>query len=106
MANPTIITTSARLDDGAAMAQFLSPIPDADQLAKLLAKGVPVSTRAYDDENQIARYVESDGEAVLCFMVHDVTIDEAEMIEIEFEDTGAGDEVAFRKAVVRALGDV
>jgi hypothetical protein len=100
-----IHTTCAQLDDGAAMGQFLSPIPDAEQLAKLLAKGVPVSTRAYDDENQTARYVESDGKAVMCFTVVDVTIDQAEMIEIEFEDAGAGDETAFLQAVVRALGD-
>jgi hypothetical protein len=100
-----IYTTSARLDDGGAMAIFLAPIPDADQLAKLLAKAEPVSTRAYDDENHAARYVESDGKAVKCFMVIDVTIDQAEMIEIEFENIGARDETAFQEAVARALGD-
>jgi hypothetical protein len=100
-----IYTTSALLDDGAAMAQFLAPIPDADQLSKLLAKAEPVSTRAYDDENQTARYVESDGKAVMCFTVTDVTIDQAEMIEMELENSGAGDESVFQEAVVRALGD-
>lgn len=104
MAKP-ISTSSARLDDGAAMAQFLSPIPNADQLAKLLALGEPMSTRAYDDEAQTARFVESDGKAVTCFTVVDITIDQAELIETEFEDTGAGDEKAFQKAVARALHD-
>jgi hypothetical protein len=100
-----ISTTSARLDDGSAMAQFLSPIRDADQLAKLLAKGEPLSTRAYDDETQTARFVESDGSSVMCFAVTGITIDQAEMIEIEFEGIVAIDETKFHEAVARALGD-
>jgi len=104
MAKP-ISTTSAQLDDGSAMAQFLSPIPDADQLAKLLAKGEPLSTRAYDDETQTARFVESDGDTVMCFTVSEITIDQAEMIEIECEDMDAIDERTFHEAVARALGD-
>jgi hypothetical protein len=100
-----ISTTSARLDDGSGMAQFLSPIPDSEQLAKLLAKGEPLSTRAYDDETQTARFVESDGHTVMCFTVAAITIDQAEMIEIECEDLGAIDEAAFHEAVAHALGD-
>ena len=100
-----ISTTSARLDDDSAMQRFLSPIPDSDQLARLLAKGEPLSTRAYDDEAQTARFVESDGNAVLCFTVADITIDQAEMIEIECENLDAIDEPAFRAAVSRALCD-
>jgi hypothetical protein len=100
-----ISTTSARLGDGSAMAQFLSPIPDSDRLAGLLGKGEPLSTRAYDDESQTARFVESDGNTVMCFTVAGITIDQAEMIEIECEDMGAIDETAFHEAVSRALGD-
>jgi hypothetical protein len=100
-----ISTTSARLDDGSAMAQFLSPIPDSDPLATLLSKGEPLSTRAYDDEAQIARFVESDGNVVMCYTVTDITIDQAEMIEIECEHMGAIDETTFHVAVSRALGD-
>ena len=100
-----MFTTSARLDDGSAMAQFLSPIPDADQLAKLLAKGESLSTRAYEDETQTARFVESDGTTVICFTVTDITIDQAEMIEIECEGIGTIDETTFHEAVARALGD-
>jgi hypothetical protein len=99
-----ISTTSARLDDGSAMAQFLSAIPDSDRLAKLLGKGEPLSTRAYDDEAQIARFVESDGNVVMCLTVIGVTIDQAEMIEIERENMGAIDETTFPEAVARALG--
>jgi len=100
-----ISTTSARLDDGSAMAHFLSPIPDANELAKLLSKNEPLSTRAYDDESQTARFVESDGSTVMCFTVTEITIDQAEMIEIECEDMGAIDETTFHEAVARALGD-
>jgi len=100
-----ISTASARLDDGSAMAQFLSPIRDADQLAKLLAKREPLSTRAYDDESQTAHFVESDGDTVVCFTVAEITIDQAEMIEIECENMGAIAETTFHEAVARALGD-
>jgi hypothetical protein len=100
-----ITVISARLDDGSAMAQFLSPIPDSDLLAALLSKGEPLSTRAYDDETQIARFVESDGRVVICLTVIGVTIDQAEMIEIERENMGVVDEATFPGAVSRALGD-
>jgi hypothetical protein len=104
MMGKRIVTTSARLDDDSAMAKFLSPVPNGDRLAKLLAKGEAVSTRAYDDETQTARFVESDGNTAICFTVLEITIDQAEMIEMECEELGARDENTFREAVARALG--
>jgi hypothetical protein len=98
-----IVTTKARLDDAAEMAKFLSPIPHADQLAKVLEDRKPISTRAYEDETQTARFVESDGNVVMCFTVADITIDQAEMIEAEWEGMCALDESAFQKAVEQAL---
>jgi hypothetical protein len=101
----TIITTAARLDSKTEMAAFLSPIPNGDQLAKVLEGGKPVSTRAYEDEAQIARFVESDGTTVVCFAVENLTIDQAEMIEAEWEGMCALDESLFRTAVHQALDD-
>jgi hypothetical protein len=98
-----IVTTTARFDDETEMAKFLSPIPNGDQLAKVLQGRKPVSTRAYEDESQTARYVESDGNSVMCFTVTAVTIDQAEMIEAEWEGICALDEAAFQKAVEQAL---
>jgi hypothetical protein len=100
-----IATTTALLDDTTEMAAFLAPIPNGDVLAKVLERGKPVSTRAYDDEERIARFVESDGNAVMCFSVHEVTIDQAEMIEAEWEGICTLDEALFRKAVEEALDD-
>ena len=100
-----IVTTTAHLDDDAEMAKFLSPIPNGEQLAKVLADRKPVSTRAYEDETQTARFVESDGRVVMCFMVTDITIDQAEMITAEWEGICALNERAFQKAVERALHD-
>jgi len=100
-----IQTASARLDDDSAMAIFLAPIPNSEQLAAVLANHKPVSTRAYDDETSTARFVESDGNIAKCFTVADVTIDQAEMIEIECEATCAWEDKAFEDAVTRALGD-
>lgn len=93
----------AHLDDDAEMAAFLSPIPGGEQLARVLVDGKPVSTRAYEDEARIARFVESDGNMVMCFSVSDITIDQAEMIEAAWEDICTLDEKAFRNTVERVL---
>ena len=98
-----ILATMAHLDDDAEMATFLSPIPNGEQLAKVLIGGRPVSTRAYEDETRTARFVESDGNIVMCFAVSDITIDQAEMIEAAWEDICALDEAAFQHTVDRVL---
>jgi hypothetical protein len=99
-----IAASSARLDDSRAMAGFLAPIPDSAELAALLDGRQPVNTRAYDDDNQTARFVVSDGDIATCFTVADITIDQAELITLECEKTDAWDEAAFRQAAARALG--
>jgi hypothetical protein len=85
------------------MQAFLSTIPDNEMLAKVLGAGKPVSTRAYEDEAQTARFVESDGSMAMCFTVPDITIDQAERIEAEWESQCGLDEAAFQQAVARAL---
>jgi hypothetical protein len=98
-----IVTTTARLDDDAEMAKFLSPIPNGEQLANVLYERKPVSTRAYEDETRTARFVESDGNVVMCFTVSDITIDQAEMIEAAWEVICVLDEAAFQNTVERVL---
>jgi hypothetical protein len=98
-----ILTTSARLDSSVEMLAFLSSIPNGEELGKVLGAGKPISTRAYEDETQTARFVESDGKFVMCFAVPDVTIDQAEMIEAEWETICGLDEAAFQQAAARAL---
>jgi hypothetical protein len=98
-----IFTTSAHLDSCAEMQAFLSAIPDGEMLVKVLGVGKPVSTRAYEDAAQTARFVESDGSMVVCFAVPDITIDQAEMIEAEWESQCGLDEAAFQQVVARAL---
>jgi hypothetical protein len=56
-----VAVAEARIEDLSAMASFLAPIPNNRELAALLAKKEPLNTRAYDDENQTARFVISDG---------------------------------------------
>jgi len=100
---PAIITTTARLDDRDDLARFLAAIPNGDRLGKVLDERAPVSTRAYEDETQTARFVESDGRSVMCFAVPGITIDEAEMITLEWEGRCVLDAAAFSAAVHRAL---
>ncbi len=98
-----MITTMALIDDAAAMARFLAPIPDGDQLAKLLEGQEPVSSRAYEDGAETARFVESDGRIVNCFTISGITIDQAELIAIERERMALFSESEFRQVVERAL---
>jgi hypothetical protein len=99
-----ISTTTAQLDDASAMARFLAPIPNADTLAILIQPGESLSTRAYDDESDTARFIESDGRIVMCITVRDITIDQAEMIEIQYENGRSLGEAPFLEAVQRVLG--
>jgi hypothetical protein len=80
-----ITESHARFDDAAEMAIFLASIPDADGLAALLMQRRVVSTRTFDDDRMIARFVRSNGSLVACYAVEAVTIDEAEMIAAQCE---------------------
>jgi hypothetical protein len=97
-------TVAVRLDDAQALEQFLADIPYHDGLAELLATRTPQNTRGYDDDNQIARFVISDGDVVTCFTVPEITIDQAELITLACEQANAWDAAAFQQAVVRVLG--
>ena len=85
------------------MVRFLSPIPNSDELAKILGNRNPVSSRAYDDDTWTARFVASDGVLVKFFTVTDVTIDQAEMIAAVCIDSSAWQEAEFRDMVKRVL---
>jgi hypothetical protein len=100
----TMLVSTARIDEPQALAAFLAAIPDSTELAELVGGKGLLNTRAYDDENQTARFVISDGTTVTCFTVRDITIDQAEMITLECEKSDAWSETAFPKAAVRALG--
>jgi hypothetical protein len=99
-----ISVAMARLDDPAAMAEFLSPIPNGEQLGKALENRSPVTSRAYADDAWTGRFVASDGHVVKCFTVTEITIDQAEMIAAVCIDIHAWDESVFREAVEQALG--
>ena len=102
--NTKISFATARLDDAAAMTEFLSGIPNGEELGKILQNREDVSSRAYDDETWTARFVASDGKVVKCFAVTDITIDQAEMIAAASMDIPALDEAGFREVVAQALG--
>jgi hypothetical protein len=102
--SPKISFATARLDDAAAMAEFLSGIPNGEVLGKVLQDKHAVSSRAYDDDTWTARFVSSDGHVVKCFAVTDITIDQAEMIAAACIDIPALDEAQFRDLVAQSLG--
>jgi hypothetical protein len=95
---------TVRLSDTNALVDFLAAIPNGDGLAELLASRTPQNTRAFDDDNLVARFVISDGTSVTCFTVTDITIDQAELITLACEESDAWDEASFQQAVTRVLG--
>ncbi len=68
-----------------------------------MGRGVPVASRAYDDDTETARFVASDGVTVKCFAVSAITIDQAEMIAYVDVELLALDEAAFRELADQAL---
>jgi hypothetical protein len=98
-----IMESHAKFADGAQMAAFLASIPDADGLQALLMKRRVVSTRTFDDDAMIARFVRSDGATVACYTVEAVTIDEAEMIAAQCELLDDWNLESFSRAVHVAL---
>lgn len=102
---PIIISTQARLENPAEMRQFLAPIPNGEELAKVLAEGEPITTRAFEDEAFTARFVASDGTVVRCHTIPDITIDQAERVAIACEGAEDWSEQAFRAVVDAVLGD-
>lgn len=98
-----ITESHAKFADAAQMTAFLASIPDADGLQALLMKRKIVSTRTFDDDAMIARFVRSDGTTVACYTVEAVTIDEAEMIAAQCELLDDWNVETFSRAVHIAL---
>ena len=98
-----ITESHANLADAAQMAAFLAPIPDGDGLQALLMKRKIVSTRTFDDDAMIARFVRSTGTTVACYTVEAVTIDDAEMIAAQCELLDEWNIETFSRAVHVAL---
>jgi hypothetical protein len=101
--NRKIVESHAKIDDAAQMGFFLAPIPNADSLEALLLERKAVSTRTYDDDAMIARFVRSNGTTVACYTVEDVTIDEGEMIAAQCELLDDWNMENFSRAVHAAL---
>ena len=98
-----ITESHAKFADAAQMEIFLASIPDADGLAALLMERRVVSTRTFDDDAMIARFVRSNGITVACYTVSAVTIDEAEMIAARCELLDDWNVGSFSNAVHVAL---
>jgi hypothetical protein len=98
-----ITESRAEFADAAQMTAFFASIPDADGLEALLMKRRVVSTRTFDDDAMVARFVRSNGTTVVCYTVEAVTIDEAEMITAQCELLDDWNVEAFSHAVHIAL---
>jgi hypothetical protein len=98
-----ITASHAKVDDAAQMSLFLASIPNAGDLEALLMEREAVSTRNYDDDAMVARFVRSNGTTVACYAVEEVTIDEGEMIAAQCELLDVWNLENFSRAVHVAL---
>jgi hypothetical protein len=87
------------------MARFLSPIRESGLLVEALrSKEKPVTWAHYDEQTRVARYVVSDGTTVMCIALTDITLYQADQVEVACEDIAEWGTQSFRRAVEQALG--
>jgi hypothetical protein len=97
-----ILSAKARLDDPAAMAALLAPIPEGTELGSRLHE--PGIFARYFDEGRKCLYLISDSKTVMCFTVTDVTPMEAGAIRSQCDSITLWSAGAFQSAVERVLG--
>jgi hypothetical protein len=97
-----IYVARAKLDDAAAMASLISPIPSGDQLAAVLQRRQSGISCAYDRETSTARYVVSNGNIVQCFTLTGISLQEAATVRAECDEIEIWDIDTFRAAAAAA----
>lgn len=76
---------AANLNDAAALDNLLSPIPNNQQLREALKPGFAGSADIYHADTRTVRYLRGDGKLVVCFILTDVSQQEAEAVGAEFD---------------------
>jgi hypothetical protein len=98
-----ILHARCRIHHEPAIANFVAPIPDGENLAAVLRTGQAGLLNRYWSEKSTAFYIASDGEVAVCWTITDVTLEQAATLAVECESiTDFGSKAAFYAAVKRA----
>jgi hypothetical protein len=76
----TISMAAAKLKDAFAVERLVSATPDANRLRPLLKPGFAGAVDAYHAGTRTARYIRADGDLVVCFILTDVSQQEAQAV--------------------------
>jgi hypothetical protein len=101
----SISMAAASLDDAKALQNMLTAIPNSQPLAEALKPGFAGSADIYHAATRTARYLRADGKFVVCFVLSDVTEQEAMAVRealaaVKIADLNLN---AFKKAVKSTL---
>jgi hypothetical protein len=103
----SISMAAANLADEAALGNLLASIPNNQQLREALKPGFAGSADIYHAQTRTVRYVRADGKLAVCFILTDVSQQEAQAVAAEFEkiqlaDLGLQSFSAVVRSVLRA----
>src|ERR1700728_1752167 len=83
----TISMAAAKLKDAFAVERLVSASPDAERLRPLLKPGFAGAVDGYHAVTRTARYIRADGDLVVCFILTDVSQQEAQAVGDALEHT-------------------
>lgn len=83
--------SAAKLDDAEALEKLLAPIPNNQPLREALKPGFAGSADIYHAQSRTVRCVRADGKLVVCFILADVSEQEAQAVGEELEKVKLGE---------------
>jgi len=103
----SISMAAANLTDVSALDELLSPIPNNQALRDSLKPGFAGSADIYHAQTRTVRYLRADGKLAVCFILTDVSQQEAEAVgaaleEVKLADLGLQSFSAAVQSVLRA----
>jgi hypothetical protein len=87
----SISMAAANLGDVQALENLLAPIPNNQQLREVLKPGFAGSVDIYHAATRVVRYVRADGKLAVCFILTDVSQQEAQAVGVELEKVKLAD---------------
>jgi hypothetical protein len=99
----TISMAAAKLNDAVAVERLVAGSPDADRLRPLIKPGFAGAVDAYHAHTRTARYIRADADLVVCFILTDVSQQEARAVGDALENAQMLDLAAFEAAVHSSL---
>ena len=98
-----VLKAAARLDDAEGIERFLAEVPRGEGLRTMLQPGRKHRVEQYDQETRTARYLLIDGVWFVCFVVTDVSLEQARAVARQIAGMAEWSTPIFHRAVERAL---